>query len=136
MKADREFAPIAESRLSKQLKEEDDAAANEEEVEEKIEEDNVEKNARENGTGAGLPMIRSNKQMESDDDAVASREKVEEQVEQNRVDKEAFEDGISTASAGKYIPAETHYTRMINETLERPRKTSLRPLSSDKTQTV
>ena len=39
-----------ESRLSKKIAANDDTAANEEEVEEQIEEDNVEQKARENAT--------------------------------------------------------------------------------------
>ena len=52
------LAPIPKSRLSKQMATNDDAAANEEEVEEQIEEENVEKTARENETGAPIPMMR------------------------------------------------------------------------------
>jgi NCAIR mutase (PurE)-related protein len=96
-------ATIAESRLSKQIATNDDAAANEEEVEEQIEEDNVEKAARENGTGVPGRIMRGNKEMETADDAVASREEVEEQAEESRIDKVAFEDGISTTSAKEYI---------------------------------
>ncbi len=48
------FAPIPKSRLSKQMATNDDAAANEDEVEEQIEEENVEKTARENETGAPI----------------------------------------------------------------------------------
>jgi len=51
MKTVGKSATIPESRLSKQIATNDDAAANEEEVEEQIEEDNVKKAARENGTG-------------------------------------------------------------------------------------
>ena len=102
MKTVGKSATIPKSRLSKQIATNDDAAANEEEVEEQIEEDNVEKAARENRTGVPTPLM-SNKQIESADDAVASRKEVEEQAEESRIDKVAFEDGISTASAKEYI---------------------------------
>jgi hypothetical protein len=102
MKTVGKSATIPKSRLSKQIATNDDAAANEEEVEEQIEEDNVEKAARENRTGVPTPLM-SNKQIESADDAVASREEVEEQAEEKCIDKAAFEDGISTASAKEYI---------------------------------
>jgi hypothetical protein len=96
------LAPIPKSRLSKQMATNDDAAANEDEVEEQIEEENVEKTARENETGAPAPFM-SNKQIKTADDAVASREDVEEQAEESRIDKVALEDGMSTASAEEYI---------------------------------
>ena len=48
------LATIPNSRLSRQIATNDDAAANEDEVEEQIEEDNVEKTARENETGAPI----------------------------------------------------------------------------------
>ncbi len=48
MKTVAKTATIPESRLSQQIAANDDAAANEEEVEEQIEEDNVKKAAREN----------------------------------------------------------------------------------------
>ena len=95
-------ATIPESRLRKQIATKDDAAANAEEVEEQIEEDNVEKAARENETGAPIPTM-SNEKMAVDDDAVASREQEQEQAEDSRIDKVAFEDGISTAAAKEYI---------------------------------
>ena len=95
------FAPIPKSRLSKQMATNDDAAANEEEVEEQIEEENVEKTARENETGAPIPMM-SNAEMAVDDDAVSAREEVQQQVERKRVEKEAFENRISVASAEKW----------------------------------
>jgi hypothetical protein len=93
---------IAESRLSKQLAANDDSAANEEEIEEQIEEDNVEKTARENGSSVSAPFM-SNKQIETADDALASKEEVEEQAQESRIDKVAFEDGISKAAATEYI---------------------------------
>jgi len=96
-------ATIPESRLSKQIATNDDAAANEEEVDEQIEEDNVEKAARENETRVPAPIMTGNKQIECADDAVASREEVEEQAEEKCINKAAFEDGISTASAKEYI---------------------------------
>jgi hypothetical protein len=89
--------------LSKQIEINDDAAANEEEVEGQIEEDNVEKEARDNQTGVVAPIMRGNKQTESADNAMASEEEVKEQVEENRVNKEAFENGVSTASAESNI---------------------------------
>jgi hypothetical protein len=54
MKAVGNATTIRESRLSQQLATNDDVAANAEEVEEQIEEDTVEKAARENG-----PAVRS-----------------------------------------------------------------------------
>lgn len=95
------LAPISNSRLSRQMATNDDAAANEEEVEEQIEEENVEKTARENETGAPIPMM-SNAEMAVDDDAVSAREEVQQQVEGKRVEKEAFENRISVASAEKW----------------------------------
>lgn len=95
-------AMIAESGLSKQIATNDDAAANEEEVEEQIEEENVEKTAHENETGAPIPMM-GNDEMAVDDDAVSAREEVQQQVERKRVEKEAFENRISAASAEKWI---------------------------------
>ena len=66
-----------ESRLSQQIATRDDVAANEEEVEEQIEEDNVENAARENGTGPTVPILRSNKEVEETaDDALASKEEL------------------------------------------------------------
>ncbi len=50
MKNVRNSVTIPESRLSRKIATNDDAAANEEEVEEQIEEDNIEKKARENAT--------------------------------------------------------------------------------------
>jgi hypothetical protein len=79
-------ATILESRSSKQTANND-----------------VEKPARENGTGVPIQIVRSNKEMETADDAVASKEEVKEQAEESRIDKVAFEDGISTASAEEYI---------------------------------
>ena len=55
MKTVGKFAMIAESRLNKQTAAKDDYAANEEEVEEQIEEENVKKTARENT--AGVPIL-------------------------------------------------------------------------------
>jgi hypothetical protein len=103
MKTVETSAPIRESRLSQQISTNDDATANEEEVEEQIEEDNVEKAARENGAGDSVPIMRGNEEIESADDSVASREKVEEQAGESRIDKVAFNDGISSASAKEYI---------------------------------
>jgi hypothetical protein len=94
-------APIPEFRLSKHFAANDDAAANGEEVEEQIEEENVKKVGRENRSAAPIPMM-SNAEMTGDDDAVASREEVQEQVERKRVEQEAFENRISMASAEKW----------------------------------
>jgi hypothetical protein len=95
------FATIAKSRLSKRIATNDDAAANEEEIEEQIEEDNVKENARENETAAPIPTM-SNVEMAVTDDAVFMREEVQQQVEAKRVEKEAFENRISTASAERW----------------------------------
>ncbi len=107
MKTGGRSATIAESRLSKQIATNDDAAANEEEVDEQIEEDNVEKLALENGSGVSTPSMGNrqmgNKQIETADNAVASREKVKEQAQESRIDKVAFEDGVSKAAATEYI---------------------------------
>ena len=81
---------------------------NVEEVEEQIEEDTVEKAARENGPGCTVPTLRGNEEIETAEDAVASREEIEEQAEESRIDKVAFEDGISTASAKEVPSARTH----------------------------
>lgn len=99
-------ATIPEARLSKQIATNDDAAANQEEVEEQIEGDNVEKTARENGTGGPAPIMRSNKEIETADDVVASTEEVEEQAEETLIDKVALEDGIRSPSAEEYIRRE------------------------------
>jgi hypothetical protein len=96
-------ANIQESRLSPQISTDDDVAANEEEVDEQIEEDNVENAARENATGVPVPIMRGNDETETTDLVVASREEVEEQAAESRIDKVAFEDGISTVSAKEYI---------------------------------
>jgi hypothetical protein len=95
-------AMIAESRFSKELAANDDFAANEEEVEEQIEEQNVEKTARENETGAPITMV-SNEERAVDDDAASAGEEVQQQIERKRVEKEAFENRISAASAEKWI---------------------------------
>ena len=103
MKTVETAAMIKESRLSQQISIDGDATANEEEVEEQIEEDNIEKAAGENRTGDSVPIMRGNQGIETADDAVAFREEVEEQAEGSRIDKVAFKDGISTASAKEYI---------------------------------
>jgi hypothetical protein len=72
-------ATIPESRLSKQIATIGDAAANEEEVEEQIEEDNVKRVARENATGLPIRILRGSEEMAPVDDAVAAGEEVEEQ---------------------------------------------------------
>ena len=96
------FARVPTSRSSRQIATNDDAAANEEEVEEQIEEHNVNREAGENAASGPLPLM-SNEQSETADNAVASKEGVEEQAEESRIDKVAFEDGVSTASAKEYI---------------------------------
>jgi len=95
-------APKSVTRLSKQIATDDDAAANGQEVEEQMEEDNVEKAARENETRGPAPIM-SNDEIKTADDAADSREEVEEQAEESRIDKVAFEDGVSIASAQEYI---------------------------------
>ena len=97
------FARVPTSRSSRQIATNDDAVAKQEEVEEQIEEDRVEKAARENRAGDSVPIMRGNQEIESADDAVASREEVEEQAGENRIDKVAFNEGISAASAKEYI---------------------------------
>ena len=94
---------VLEFRLSKQTAARDDAASNEEEVDEQIEEDDVKKTARENGTGFPIPIIRGNQDIHAADDAVAAGEEVQEQAERKRVEKEAFENRISMASAEKWM---------------------------------
>jgi NCAIR mutase (PurE)-related protein len=103
MKTVGKSATILESRLSQQLGRNDDVVAIEEEVQEHIEEDNVEKAARDNATGVPVPIVRRSKKMKEADEAVDSREEVEEQAADSRMDKVAFEDGISPASAKEYI---------------------------------
>ena len=103
MKTVGKSANILESRLNQQIGTNDDVVAIEEEVQEQIEEDNVEKAARENARGVPVPTVRINKEVGTADDAVASREEVDEQAEESRIDKVAFKDGISTASAKEYI---------------------------------
>jgi NCAIR mutase (PurE)-related protein len=76
MKTVGKSANILESRLSQHIERNDDVVAIEEEIQEQIEEDNVEKAARENATGVPVPIVRSNKEMETADDAVASREEL------------------------------------------------------------
>ena len=76
MKTVGKSATNPESRLSQQIATHDDVAANEEEVEEQIEEDNVENAARENGTGSTGKILRSSKEVETADDALASMEEL------------------------------------------------------------
>ena len=64
------FVTLSESRLSKQTAAKDDAAANEEEVEEQIEADDVKKAARNNTAGVSMAMM-SNADMAVDDDALS-----------------------------------------------------------------
>ena len=89
--------------MSQQITTNDDAAANEEDVEKQIEENSVKKAARANGTRVPVPIMRGNEEMAAADDAVASREEVEEQAEERRIDKVALRDGTGTASAKEYI---------------------------------
>jgi hypothetical protein len=97
-------AIVPESRLSRQIATNDNAATNkEEEVEEQIEEENVKRVARENATGYPIRILRGNEEIQAADDAVASKDEVEEQVERKRVEKKAFENRISAASAEKWI---------------------------------
>jgi hypothetical protein len=103
MKVVETSANILESRLNRQIGTSDDVVAIAEEVQEQVEEDNVERAARENATGVPVRTERTNKEIEIADDAMASREKVQEQAEESRIDKVAFEDGISAASAKEYI---------------------------------
>jgi NCAIR mutase (PurE)-related protein len=103
MKTVRKSGNVQESQLSQQIGTNDDAVAIEEEVQEQIEEDNVEKAAHENAKGVPALIVRSSKEMEAADDAVASREEVEEQAAESRIDKVAFKDGISPASAKEYV---------------------------------
>src|SRR5277367_4119912 len=97
MKIAGNVSTISESRLSQQMAASDDVAANEEEVEEQIEKDRVERAAR--ATGLPMPIMKGNEQMQAADDAVVSREEVEEQAEESRIDEVAFEYGMSTAAA-------------------------------------
>jgi len=103
MKTFGKSANTRESRLSQQIGTNDDVVTIEEEVQEQIEKDSVEKEARENATGVPVPIVRSSQEMETADDAVASSEEVEEQAAESRMDKVVFEDGISPASAKEYI---------------------------------
>lgn len=102
MKTVVESAMIPESRSSRQIATNDNAATNLEEVEEQIEEDNVKKAAHENAIG--IPAImRGGAEMAAVDDAGAAGEEVQEQVERKCVEKEAFENRIIAAAAGKWI---------------------------------
>jgi hypothetical protein len=96
------LATISEFRLSKHLAANDDAAANEEEVEEQIEDENVEKVADQNRTVIPFPHM-INQQINTAHDAVASGEQIEEQAEESPINKVAFEDGITTTAAEEYI---------------------------------
>jgi hypothetical protein len=89
--------------VSRQTATNDDAAANEEEVEEQIEKDNVKKAARENVSGVPNPIMRGIEEKAAVDDAVAAGEEVQEQVERIRAEQRAFENRISVASAEKWI---------------------------------
>lgn len=102
MKTVAESAMIPESRLSRQIATNDNAATNLEEVEEQIEEDNVKKAAHENAIGIPA-MMRGSAEMAAVDDAGAAGEEVQEQVERKRVEKKAFENRIIAAAAEKWI---------------------------------
>jgi hypothetical protein len=93
---------IPEFRMSKQIAANNDAAANEEEVEEQIEQDNVKKTARDNATGASTPIMTT-LEMAINDDSLSANEEVQEQAERKRVEQEAFENRISAASAEKWM---------------------------------
>jgi hypothetical protein len=99
MRAMGKSATVPEAQLSKQIATNDDAAANQQEVEEQIEGDNVEKKAHENRTGSPVAIMRSNEEMQTADNAVAAKEEVDEQAEDLRIDKVALEDTISAPSA-------------------------------------
>jgi|CZKD01.1.fsa_nt_gi hypothetical protein len=103
MKTAGRSATISYSRLGKHMAANDDAAANEEEVEEQIEADNVKRVACENAIGFPILILRGNEEIQAADDAVASKDGVQEQVERKRVEKKAFENRISAASAEKWI---------------------------------
>jgi hypothetical protein len=92
-----------EVRVSKKIATSDDAAANQEEVDEQMGEDAVKKKARENATGTPAPIMKGADVLETADNVVASSEEVTEQAQESRIDKVAFEDGISTAAAEEYI---------------------------------
>jgi hypothetical protein len=89
--------------VSKQFAIIDDAAAYQEEVDEQMEEDNVEQEARENATSVPSPAIKGTEDLGTADNAAASSEEVAEQAQESRIDKVAFEDGISTVAAEEYI---------------------------------
>jgi hypothetical protein len=108
MKTAKNSAAASQSRSGRQIATNDDAAANAQEVEQQIEEETVDKAARQNQTPAPIQIVRSNHQIATADNAVAAREEVEEQAEESRVDKVAFEDGVSTVSAKEYIRGRTH----------------------------
>jgi hypothetical protein len=88
--------------VSKQTATIDDTAANQQEVDEQMEQDTVEKAARENANFPA-PIMNATEETETADNAVASGEEVAEQAQESRIDKVAFEDAISTAAAEEYI---------------------------------
>ena len=92
MKTAGKNAIIPESQLSKQIATNDDIAANEEEVEEQIEELSVERAAGENS-----------EKSDTDDVATPYERAVEGQAEEGRIDKVAIEDGINPSAAEEYI---------------------------------
>jgi hypothetical protein len=91
------------SRLSKRIANNDDAAANEEEVEDQIQEDQVKRTARESAASFPMPILGGNEEIRDADNASASGEEVEEQAERKRIEKDAFKNRISTASAEKWM---------------------------------
>ncbi len=100
MKTVAESAMTPESRSSTQIATNDNAA-NLEEIEEQIEEDNVKKAAHKNAIGIPA-MARGSAEMAAVDDAGAAGEEVQEQVERKRVEKKAFENRIIAAAAEKW----------------------------------
>jgi hypothetical protein len=89
--------------MSKHVATIDDAAANQEEADARIEDDTAELEARQNADGVPVPVMKGTEKMKTADDVMASSEEVAEQAHESRIDKVAFEDGISTAAAEQYI---------------------------------
>jgi hypothetical protein len=91
-----------EARLSKQIETNDDVAAIKEEVEDQIDEENVERAAK-NATDSAALSVRDNEEPGPGDEVIPSMKSVEDQAEEGRIDKVAFEDGINPAAAEEYI---------------------------------
>lgn len=92
MKTAGKASTISESRLLSRLNATNqDTAAYEQEVDEQVEQDHVERAAREIATSVPFPIMRGSEEMTTADDAAASGEEVEEQVEESRIHKVAFE---------------------------------------------